>query len=205
MMLEKLNEAQLDAIKEVGNIGTGNAATALSMMLDKKVEISVPQVKVIPISKIPFLFENPEEVVCSVKMELKEDMTGEILLVFDPKTVKALARVLTGMEIADITEMDEFTSSMMKEIGNIMCGSYITALAGFTNLFINPEPPELIVDMISAIISEISIPLALAGEENILLVETLIEIEGLEEALQGYLLLVPSVDSLEKLLKALGM
>ncbi len=205
MMLEKLNEAQLDAIKEVGNIGTGNAATALSMMLDKKVEISVPQVKVIPISKIPFLFENPEEVVCSVKMELKEDMTGEILLVFDPKTVKVLARVLTGMEIADITEMDEFTSSMMKEIGNIMCGSYITALAGFTNLFINPEPPELIVDMISAIISEISIPLALAGEENILLVETLIEIEGLEEALQGYLLLVPSVDSLEKLLKALGM
>ncbi|QIV77691.1 CheY-P phosphatase CheC [Fervidobacterium pennivorans] len=204
-MLEKLNEAQLDAIKEVGNIGTGNAATALSMMLDKKVEISVPQVKVIPISKIPFLFENPEEVVCSVKMELKEDMTGEILLVFDPKTVKALARVLTGMEIADITEMDEFTSSMMKEIGNIMCGSYITALAGFPNLFINPEPPELIVDMISAIISEISIPLALAGEENILLVETLIEIEGLEEALQGYLLLVPSVDSLEKLLKALGM
>lgn len=204
-MLEKLNEAQLDAIKEVGNIGTGNAATALSMMLDKKVEISVPQVKVIPISKIPFLFENPEEVVCSVKMELKEDMTGEILLVFDPKTVKMLAKVLTGMEIADITEMDEFTSSMMKEIGNIMCGSYITALAGFTNLFINPEPPELIVDMISAIISEISIPLALAGEENILLVETLIEIEGLEEALQGYLLLVPSVDSLEKLLKALGM
>jgi chemotaxis protein CheC len=204
-MLEKLSEAQLDAIKEVGNIGTGNAATALSMMLDKKVEISVPQVKVIPISKIPFLFENPEEVVCSVKMELKEDMTGEILLVFDPKTVKALARVLTGMEITDITEMDEFTSSMMKEIGNIMCGSYITALAGFTNLFINPEPPELIVDMISAIISEISIPLALAGEENILLVETIIEIEGLEEALQGYLLLVPSVDSLEKLLKALGM
>ncbi|MFN3328794.1 MAG: chemotaxis protein CheC, partial [Fervidobacterium pennivorans] len=77
--------------------------------------------------------------------------------------------------------------------------------AGFTNLFINPEPPELIVDMISAIISEISIPLALAGEENILLVEAIIEIEGLEEALQGYLLLVPSVDSLEKLLKALGM
>jgi chemotaxis protein CheC len=204
-LLEKLNEAQLDAIKEVGNIGTGNAATALSMMLDKKVEISVPQVKVIPISKIPFLFENPEEVVCSVKMELKEDMTGEILLVFDPKTVKTLARVLTGMEITDITKMDEFTSSMMKEIGNIMCGSYITALAGFTNLFINPEPPELIVDMISAIISEISIPLALAGEENILLVETIIEIEGLEEVLQGYLLLVPSVDSLEKLLKALGM
>ncbi|MGC9772699.1 chemotaxis protein CheC [Fervidobacterium changbaicum] len=204
-MLEKLTETQLDAIKEVGNIGTGNAATALSMMLDKKVEISVPQVKVIPISKIPFLFENPEEVVCSVKMELKEDMTGEILLIFDPKAVRTLARVLTGMEINDITEMDEFTSSMLKEIGNIVCGSYITALAGFTNLFINPEPPELLVDMISAIISEISLPLALAGEENIMLVETLIEIEGLEETLHGYLLLVPSVDSLEKLLRALGM
>ncbi|WP_448374377.1 CheY-P phosphatase CheC [Fervidobacterium sp.] len=204
-MLEKLTEVQLDAIKEVGNIGTGNAATALSMMLDKKVDISVPQVKVIRISKIPFLFDNPEEVVCSVKMELKEDMTGEILLIFDPLTVKTLAKVLTGMEISDVTELDDFTASMLKEIGNIMCGSYVTALAGFTNLFINPEPPELIVDMISAIISEISIPLALAGEENIMLIETLIEIEGVEKQLQGYLLLVPSVDSLEKLLKALGM
>jgi len=204
-MLEKLTEAQLDAIKEVGNIGTGNAATALSTMLDKKVDISVPQVKVVPISKIPFLFENPEEVVASIKMKLQEDMIGEILLIFDLTTVKTLARVLTGMEISDVTELDEFTASMLKEIGNIMCGSYVTALAGFTNLFINPEPPELIVDMISAIISEISLPLAIAGEENIMLIETLIEIEGVERQLQGYLLLVPSVDSLEKLLKALGM
>ncbi|MEJ5256661.1 MAG: CheY-P phosphatase CheC [Fervidobacterium sp.] len=204
-MLEKLTDVQLDAIKEVGNIGTGNAATALSMMLDKKVDISVPQVKVVPISKIPFLFEKPEEVVCSVKMELREDMTGEILLIFEPNTVKIIAKALTGVEVNDVTELDEFTSSMLKEIGNIMCGSYVTALAGFTNLFINPEPPELTIDMISAIISEISIPLAMAGEESIMLIETLIEIEGIEQKLQGYLLLVPSVESLEKLLKALGM
>lgn len=204
-MLEKLTETQLDAIKEVGNIGTGNAATALSMMLDKKVDISVPQVKIVPISKIPFLFDNPEEIVCSIKMKLMEDMTGEIVLIFEPKTVKIIAQVLTGMEINDVTELDEFTSSMLKEIGNIMCGSYVTALAGFTNLFINPEPPELVVDMISAIVSEISLPLALAGEENILLIETLVKIEGIEKELTGYLLLVPSIESLEKLLKALGM
>ncbi|HOJ94329.1 MAG TPA: CheY-P phosphatase CheC [Fervidobacterium nodosum] len=204
-MLEKLTEVQLDAIKEVGNIGTGNAATALSMMLDKKVDISVPQVKIVPISKIPFLFDNPEEIVCSIKMKLMEDMTGEIVLIFEPKTVKIIAKVLTGMEINNVTELDEFTSSMLKEIGNIMCGSYVTALAGFTNLFINPEPPELVVDMISAIVSEISLPLALAGEENILLIETLVKIEGIEKELTGYLLLVPSVESLEKLLKALGM
>ncbi|MFN3692344.1 MAG: chemotaxis protein CheC, partial [Fervidobacterium sp.] len=176
-----------------------------SMMLDKKVDISVPQVKVIPISKIPFLFEKPEEIVCAVSMELKEDMTGEILLIFEPKTVRIIGKVLTGMEIGDVTELDEFTSSMLKEIGNIMCGSYITSLAGFTNLFINPDPPNLVVDMISAIISEISLPLALAGEEHIMLIETLIKIEGIQEELTGYLLLVPSVDSLEKLLKALGM
>lgn len=204
-MLEKLTETQLDAIKEVGNIGTGNAATALSMMLDKKVDISVPQVKIVPISKIPFLFDNPEEIVCSIKMKLMEDMTGEIVLIFEPKTVKIIAQVLTGMEINDVTELDEFASSMLKEIGNIMCGSYVTALAGFTNLFINPEPPELVVDMISAIVSEISLPLALAGEENILLIETLVKIEGIEKELTGYLLLVPSIESLEKLLKALGM
>lgn len=204
-MLEKLGEKQLDAIKEVGNIGTGNAATALSMMLDKKVDISVPQVKVIPISKIPFLFDEPEEVVCAVKMGLREEMTGEILLIFEAQTVKIIAKALTGIEINDITVLDDFTSSMLKEIGNIMCGSYVTSLAAFTNLFINPEPPELTTDMISAIMSEISIPMAMAGEENIMLIETKIQIEGVDEELTGYLLLVPSVESLDKLLRALGM
>ncbi len=204
-MLEKLGEKQLDAIKEVGNIGTGNAATALSMMLDKKVDISVPQVKVIPISKIPFLFDEPEEVVCAVKMGLREEMTGEILLIFEAQTVKIIAKALTGIEISDITVLDDFTSSMLKEIGNIMCGSYVTSLAAFTNLFINPEPPELTTDMISAIMSEISIPMAMAGEENIMLIETKIQIEGVDEELTGYLLLVPSVESLDKLLRALGM
>ncbi|HUM75681.1 MAG: CheY-P phosphatase CheC [Fervidobacterium sp.] len=204
-MLEKLGEKQLDAIKEVGNIGTGNAATALSMMLDKKVDISVPQVKVIPISKIPFLFDEPEEVVCAVKMGLREEMSGEILLIFEAQTVKIIAKALTGIEINDITVLDDFTSSMLKEIGNIMCGSYVTSLAAFTNLFINPEPPELTTDMISAIMSEISIPMAMAGEENIMLIETKIQIEGVNEELTGYLLLVPSVESLDKLLRALGM
>ncbi|HOA17171.1 MAG TPA: CheY-P phosphatase CheC [Fervidobacterium sp.] len=204
-MLEKLGEKQLDAIKEVGNIGTGNAATALSMMLDKKVDISVPQVKVIPISKIPFLFDEPEEVVCAVKMGLREEMSGEILLIFEAQTVKIIAKALTGIEINDITVLDDFTSSMLKEIGNIMCGSYVTSLAAFTNLFINPEPPELTTDMISAIMSEISIPMAMAGEENIMLIETKIQIEGVDEELTGYLLLVPSVESLDKLLRALGM
>lgn len=204
-MLEKLGEKQLDAIKEVGNIGTGNAATALSMMLDKKVDISVPQVKVIPVSKISFLFDEPEEVVCAVKMGLREEMTGEILLIFEAQTVKIIAKALTGIEISDITVLDDFTSSMLKEIGNIMCGSYVTSLAAFTNLFINPEPPELTTDMISAIMSEISIPMAMAGEENIMLIETKIQIEGVNEELTGYLLLVPSVESLDKLLRALGM
>ena len=204
-MLEKLGEKQLDAIKEVGNIGTGNAATALSMMLDKKVDISVPQVKVIPISKIPFLFDEPEEVVCAVKMGLREEMSGEILLIFEAQTVKIIAKALTGIEINGITVLDDFTSSMLKEIGNIMCGSYVTSLAAFTNLFINPEPPELTTDMISAIMSEISIPMAMAGEENIMLIETKIQIEGVDEELTGYLLLVPSVESLDKLLRALGM
>lgn len=204
-MLEKLGEKQLDAIKEVGNIGTGNAATALSMMLDKKIDISVPQVKVIPISKIPFLFDEPEEVVCAVKMGLREEMTGEILLIFEAQTVKIIAKALTGIEVNDITLLDDFTSSMLKEIGNIMCGSYVTSLAAFTNLFINPEPPDLTTDMISAVMSEISIPMAMAGEENIMLIETKIQIEGIEKELTGYLLLVPSVESLEKLLRALGM
>ncbi|ANQ54323.1 MULTISPECIES: CheY-P phosphatase CheC [Thermosipho] len=203
-MLEKLSEKQLDLLNEIGNIGTGNAATALSMMVGRKVEISVPATRVLPISNIPFIFEKPEEIVCAVKMRMKEDVEGEILLILNSTTVKEIARLLTGMEIEDITTLNEFSISMLKEIGNIMCGSYVTALSGFTNFFINPEPPEIAVDMISAILSEVSISVT-QTEDYILLIETTIEIEGIDKKLTGYLLLLPNEESLKKILEKLGM
>ncbi|ABR31280.1 chemotaxis protein CheY [Thermosipho melanesiensis] len=203
-MLEKLNEKQLDLLNEIGNIGTGNAATALSMMIGRKVEISVPSTKVVPISNIPFIFENPEEIVCAVKMKMQEDVEGEILLILNSITVKEITKLLTGIELQDITTLDEFSVSMLKEIGNIMCGSYVTALSGFTNFFINPEPPEIAVDMISAILAEVSLQVS-KTEDYILLIETSIEIEGIDKMLTGYLLLLPDEQSLKKILEKLGM
>ena len=203
-MLENLNEKQLDLLNEIGNIGSGNAATALSTMIGKKVEISVPSTKVVPISQIPFLFENPEEIVCAIKMKMQEDVEGEILLIFNSLTVKELTKILTGNPINDITNLDEFTESMLKEMGNIMCGSYVTALSGFTNFFINPQPPEIAVDMISAILSEVSLSVSVI-EDYILLIETSIEIEGIDKELSGYLLLLPDEKSLKKILEKLGM
>lgn len=203
-MLENLNEKQLDLLNEIGNIGSGNAATALSTMIGKKVEISVPSTKVVPISQIPFLFENPEEIVCAIKMKMQEDVEGEILLIFNSLTVKELTKILTGNPINDITNLDEFTESMLKEMGNIMCGSYVTALSGFSNFFINPQPPEIAVDMISAILSEVSLSVSVI-EDYILLIETSIEIEGIDKELSGYLLLLPDEKSLKKILEKLGM
>ncbi|QTA37842.1 chemotaxis protein CheC [Thermosipho ferrireducens] len=203
-MLEKLTDAQLDVIKEIGNIGTGNAATALSTMLNKKVEISVPDAKVIPISKVPFIFEKPEEIVCAIKMKLQEDVTGEILLILSADTVREIAATFMGAGPEDITQLDEMSLSMMKEVGNIMCGSYVTSLAGFTGFYINPEPPEISVDMISAVIAEVSLSIS-PDEDYILLVETSIFIEGSERSLKGYLLLLPDKKSLRKILEKLGM
>lgn len=203
-MLEKLNDSQLDFLKEVGNIGSGNAATALSTMIGKKVDISVPSTKVVPISQIPFIFENPEEIVCAIKMKMREDVEGEILLILNSNTVKEINKILTGSTLEDITSLDEFSASMLKEIGNIMCGSYVTALSGFTGFFINPDPPELAVDMISAVLAEVSLSVS-TTEDYILLIETSIKIEGIDKELTGYLLLLPNEESLEKILKKLGM
>ena len=200
---DKMGDQHLDFLKEIGNVGAGNAATALSVMIDRKVEIDVPDVKIVPISKVPFILPNPEELVVGIEMNVKGDAELETLLIFDSAGAKQLLKLLLfGMEVGDLTQLDEMSTSALKEVGNIICGSYITALANFTGLYLDPLPPEVSVDMISAIISEVSLEVAYT-EDKIIFIETLLDIQDVK--VTGYIFMIPKGEGLEKIFQSMGL
>ncbi|AEH50789.1 CheY-P phosphatase CheC [Pseudothermotoga thermarum] len=200
----ELTERQLDLLKEIGNIGTGNAATALSTLVNKKVEISVPSAQVVPISKLLFMFENPEDIVVGVRMSVSGDLKMDVLLILDRPTTRRIITDLLGNPCEDITQLDELTASALKEIGNIMCGSYITALAEFTEFYLDPTPPELTIDMLAAIVAEAVLERYYEFEENVVVVETQISMEGVQ-SITSYMFLIPGKDCLDKIFKKVGI
>ena len=202
-IFEKLGPQHLDLFKEIGNIGAGNTATSLSMMMNTKVEISVPSAKVIPIAKISTLFKDPEEIVVGVRMGVEGEVSGYILFVIDSLGAKKILKRLLGSSPEDLTKLDPMSTSALSEIGNIVCGSYLMAFSGFTTMNVNGKVPELIVDMITAIISETSISV-LSDEDYILIVETDIIIEG-EEKVKGFLMFLPEAEGLLKVINKMGM
>lgn len=198
----EISEKQKDLLKEIGNIGTGNAATAISFMINRKVEISVPEVEVVPVSRVIFVAQDPEEVVVGVKMPVSGDLEGDVLLIMGSSVAKKIVEMLVGSAPEDLLQIDEFSLSALKEVGNIMCGTYVSALANFLDFKIETLPPDLVVDMISAIFAEVSIQ-DVEGEEEVVLVETLLRIEG--EELTSYMMLIPKPGYLNRIFERMGV
>ncbi|RKX54327.1 MAG: chemotaxis protein CheC [Thermotoga sp.] len=201
--MKELSGSQSDLLREIGNIGAGNAATAISTMLDRKVEITVPSVKLMEISRIPFVLPEPESIVTGVRMGIKGDIEGDLLLILDSKASKIILRVLLGMEPEDITNLDEMSRSALREIGNIMCGTYASALADFMGFHLDTIPPDITIDMVSAIISEVSLGVA-AEEDMIIFIETNLKIHQ-EKPVEAYMFLIPKPGYLSKIFERMGV
>ena len=149
MIRRKYNAIQLDALLEVGNIGAGNAATALSQLINKKINMTVPAVKIVRCNEI-FDTEESEERVMGVIVRVLGDTPGNILFVFDDETANNMIELLTGKKEDKFSELGY---SVLCEIGNIISGSYMNAIAKFTNLLILPSVPAVADDMLGAILS----------------------------------------------------
>jgi chemotaxis protein CheC len=190
---------QLDALKEVGNIGAGNAATALSQLLNKKVDMTVPSVNIVPFDEI-FSRIGGEEIVVGVIVRVLGDTPGNILFIFDNETAINIIKLLTGREDDTIDEMGE---SVLCEVGNIISGSYMNSIARFTNLLIMPSVPAVSCDMLGAILSTTFIE---AGQfdDQVLDIETTF-LNDDSSKINGHFYYVPMPGSLEKILNALGI
>ncbi len=197
-----LNQMQLDAMREIGNIGSGNAATALSNMLSKPIDINVPTIQILDYNEVTDRLGGPERDMIGMMVTLDEDVKGMILFLLEREFAHITVNILLGQDISDYSELDEMGQSMLKEIGNIMSASYINAIAMFTNLTIDISPPALTEDMVGSILSVPAIHFANISD-SIIFIENSFEVDG--RSTDNNILLIPEVDSLEKIIKALGM
>jgi chemotaxis protein CheC len=198
MEFSELSAMQLDVLQEVGNIGAGNAATALSQLLNEKVDMTVPAVKVIPFDDI-FSKIGVEEVVIGVIVRVLGDIPGNILFTLEKEAALKIISKLIGEEQEHISELG---NSALCEIGNIISSSYMNAIAKLTNLTLMPSVPAVALDMMGAILSTTFIESG-QFDERVLDLETQFLQE--DEKISGHFYYIPMPGSLEKILNSLGV
>lgn len=201
-MHKRLSLLQLDLLKEVGTIGAGRAATALSDLIAKKVEITVPEVSLIPIENVSNLLEERDRLFFVIDMGISGDISGRIFLLFSPDDARILAGSLLGKPKESLDLRDELLQSSLKESANILNGSYVSVLADMTNLNILISSPSLAIDMVGAILDFIFIQIAQYSEEA-LIIKTNLKVSDVN--LEGLFLFFPSDESLTKIFATLGL
>ncbi|UFJ42147.1 chemotaxis protein CheC [Brevibacillus humidisoli] len=200
---QKFGDFQLDVLREVGNIGAGHAASALAKMLQKEVDMKVPLVNVLSFDQIADFVGGAETVVVTVFLRVEGDCPGNMFFIIDESSAHNLLSQLLGMkhseEHGQLTEME---LSALLEIGNILVGSYLSSLADFTGLNLQPSVPSLAIDMAGAILSYGLIELGRAGDFA-LTIDTAF-FEGSKEV-KGHFFLIPDPESFHKLFSSLGV
>ncbi|NLG87856.1 MAG: chemotaxis protein CheC [Clostridiaceae bacterium] len=201
MDLSALNSFHLDVLKEIGNIGAGNAATALAKLLNKKVDMKVPQIRIMGFSEVNEVLGGAETPVVGILLSVLGDISGYILFVLEQSAANTLVNILMSKKPDEELEYNEITLSALKEVGNILTGSYLSALSALTGLNIKPDVPALAIDMAGAILS---VPAIEFGKttDTVLYIETEF-IEGKDRVI-GDFFLVPDTESYIRLLDSLG-
>jgi len=194
-----LNEMQKDALKEIGNICSGNAATALSQLLNKKISIVVPRILFIPIEEVPNAVGGADKLVVGLIFRVLGDIPSHILFIFSQKDALALASFMTQKPVSDGKVITELERSALKEIGVILANAYIGALSSFVGVGLVPSVPELIADMAGAIVDYILIELSDVYKFALLIESEFCEISA---SIKGHFFLIPNPIGLETILKA---
>ena len=197
-----LNEIQLDALKEIGNIGSGNAATALSSMLEKEVQIAVPKIKVLDYSTVCDALGGPEQLLVGILFGISGDITGMIMFLLHKEFAHMVLSLLTGSEFDGQNELQDMDKSAVQEVGNIMAASYINAMAAMTDLKIDLSIPTMNVDMAGALLSVPAIYYANISDQIILIED---EFGNENSGASSHILLIPEVDGLKKIMDSLGL
>ena len=202
MSLEKVTENYFDVLREIGNIGAGNAMTALSQMLQCKVDMQVPQVKLLEFKDVGALMGGEEQIMVGIYLAVEGDITGSIMFLVKQDSAKHLVdKIMMGMGGSEGPGLNEMELSAMKEISNIITGAYLNSLSALTNLKIHPSPPELAVDMAGAILSVPAIEFGAIGDKILLIQSQFYD----DTMIDGYFILIPDLESYAKILRSLGI
>lgn len=199
--IDNINSMCLDLLKEIGNIGSGNAATSLSQILNKKVDMQVPNIEVLDTQKVVEMFQDPEEITVGVYINFTGDIEGTILTLLDKNSAATLVKKLIGTEPEGFMYND-MEKSVIQELGNIMTSGYVNAISMFSNLFMSISIPSVCIDMVSSILSVPAVEYGI-DSDKIILIENKLDLEG--ENVNCYFFFMPDLSSFEKLFIKLGV
>ena len=202
MDIRELTPLQLDALKEIANIGAGHAATALSQLAHKKILIRSPRLGLLPVDEASRMLEDPEALVIGIYLVVRGDLSANVVLLFPHDDASALA----GMLLGERSQPSEFPSpldeSALKEVGSIVTCAYLNALSQLIHISLVPSVPGLASDMAGAVIDRIIIELG-QMEDYVLIIET--ELIDASQRVMGYFMFLPHPSSIETILKAAGV
>lgn len=195
-------EHQFDVLKEVGNIGAGNAATALAKMLDKKVDMQVPNVRLAPFEEIADMLGGAEEIVIAVFLRVEGDIPGNLYFIIRQSSAKRLLGQLMGIRVVEEHPYSEMEMSALSEIGNILAGSYLSSLADLTRLEMHPTVPSIAIDMLGAVLNFGLLHYGAMGDHALLIDTSFFQNQ---RQFEGHFLLIPDPDCFSVLFSALGV
>ena len=199
--LNNMEGVYFDVLREIGNIGAGNATTALATMLNTKVDMHVPKVDLMEFKEIGEEMGGEETIMAGIYQQIMGDIHGSIMFLLEEKSARVLVSKLMGVESNPDEPFSEMEVSALQEIGNIITGSYLSSLSTLTNMTIDATVPALCIDMCEAILSVPAIEFAELGDKMLL-----IKTEFTDDVkLEGYFVLVPDLDSYDKILTSIGM
>jgi chemotaxis protein CheC len=200
--LSQLSDMHIDVLREIGNIGAGNAATSLAGLLNRKIDMKAPVVRIMDIANVDNALGGPETPVVAILVELSDDIRGVMMFIVSQHFTKMILKSLLNEENVDCMRLTDMERSAISEIGNIMIGSYVSAISELANLKIKISVPAVTSDMVGSLLT---VPAAEMGavSDEIIFVED--DFKNSNNSISANMMLVPSLDSVEKLMNGLGI
>lgn len=199
---KKLSRLQLSVLSEIGNIGAGNAATSLASILSNRVTMSVPLLQVIDVTDMIGVLGGPEKELAGILVNMTGEVNGLLLFLLDKEFVGLLIKVLLDKDLNELSDAEQIDLSAMMEIGNILSGSYISAISSMTGLQIRLTTPQIAIDMAGAILNYPAALFGIKGEQLLFIEEVF---SSGESKIKSHLLIMPDPDSLDKIMNSLGV
>lgn len=200
--LGQLDEMHIDVLREIGNIGAGNAATSLAQMINRRVEMVTPVVRIVDIADADKALGGPETPVIAILVELYGDIQGIMMFILGNSFAQSLLQSLMGEEKVDCLHLSEMENSALSEIGNIMIGAYTAAIASLSRLEIKISVPAITADMVGSLLT---VPAAEMGSvsDKIIFIED--DFINANDKITANMMLIPNLESLNKLMNSLGI
>lgn len=205
--IEKINSLHLDVLKEIGNIGAAHAATALSDLLNQKIDMRVPNVRIVSFDEMVELAGGPDNVVATVFLRIEGDVSGSMFFILSLPAATYFIQQMIGVNdfSFDSSSHSELSLSCLQELGNILSGSYLSSLSDFTQLHLYPSVPSLTIDMVGAVISFGLLELSQVSDYAIVIDTVLEKDDQTIEMVNGHFFLLPDPDSFEVIFNSLGV